>query len=103
MYTFFFSSSWIFLGVYRRFYPDLLSLQDKRTIKSHSTYWTFENIYEATRSMPIPNPGKFLFHGQPEQLKDRSIVAINLATLRLDDSDVPSYSTNNNAAKKTTT
>jgi hypothetical protein len=92
-----------FQGVYRRFYPDLLSLQDKRTIKSHSTYWTFENIYEATRSMPIPNPGKFLFHGQPEQLKDRSIVAINLATLRLDDSDVPSYSTNNNAAKKTTT
>jgi hypothetical protein len=89
-----------FQGVYRRFYPDLLSLQDKRTIKSHSTYWTFENIYEATSSMPVPNPGRFLFHGQPEQLKDRSIVAINLATLRLDDSDVPNYST---IAKTTTT
>ena len=77
-------------GIYRRFYPDLLSLQDKRTVKSHSSYWTFENIYDVTQNTPVPDPGRFLFHGQPEQLKDRSIVAINLATLRLDDSDVPS-------------
>uniref|UniRef100_A0A7E5A0V6 Cadherin domain-containing protein n=1 Tax=Panagrellus redivivus TaxID=6233 RepID=A0A7E5A0V6_PANRE len=63
-----------FQGIYRRFYPELFSLQDKKTVKSHSTYWTFENIAELTRNLPAPNPGRFLFHGHPEQLRDRSIV-----------------------------
>uniref|UniRef100_A0AC34QK40 Uncharacterized protein n=1 Tax=Panagrolaimus sp. JU765 TaxID=591449 RepID=A0AC34QK40_9BILA len=75
-----------FQGIYRRYYPELFDLQDKRTVKSHSMYWTFENIHDVTRSLPTPNPGKFLFHGPPEILAERSILALNLATLRLDDS-----------------
>uniref|UniRef100_A0A914LGP2 Uncharacterized protein n=1 Tax=Meloidogyne incognita TaxID=6306 RepID=A0A914LGP2_MELIC len=72
-----------FQGIYRRFYPALLSLQDQSTVDAHKGYWTLENMRDETKSPLIPTPAKFLFHQSQEQLNKRSVVALNLAVLRL--------------------
>jgi len=61
----------------------LLSLQDQSTVDAHKGYWTLENMRDETKSPLIPTPAKFLFHQSQEQLNKRSVVALNLAVLRL--------------------
>ncbi|KAI6175606.1 hypothetical protein M3Y97_00708000 [Aphelenchoides bicaudatus] len=66
-----------FQGIYRRYYPELLSLQDAQT--------------EGTdvKSSLNPSPARFLFRPNRSILAKKSVVALNMAVLRMvgDDSD----------------
>jgi hypothetical protein len=90
----------IYLGIYRRFYPALLSLQDPATVQAHKGgererqdkfnklsfrlgYWTLENLADGRRSPPVPRPARFLYQQHPDQLARKSLVALNMAVLRL--------------------
>jgi hypothetical protein len=71
-------------GIYRRFYPALLSLQDPATVQAHKGYWTLENLADGRRSPPIARPARFLYQPNvPTQLARKSLVAVNMAVLRL--------------------
>lgn len=70
-------------GIYRRFYPALLPLQDPATVQAHKGYWTLENMADGRRSPPVPRPAKFLYQPAPAQLARKSLVAVNMAVLRL--------------------
>lgn len=80
-----------YLGIYRRYYPDLLFLQDPETVALHKSYWTLKNLNNV---IPLlPEPKKFLHPSiTVDQLAHKSIVAVNMATLRLNN-DFINYDT----------
>lgn len=81
------------LGIYRRYYPDLLSLQDPTTVLSHKSYWTLDNLNDEMKAPLKPAPTKFLHRSiTVDQLSRKSIVAVNMATLRLNN-DSTNYDT----------
>lgn len=75
--------------MYRRYYPELFALQDPTTVSSHRSYWTLQNVDDAKRQSLKPTPAKFLYRPSYSQLAYKSIVAVNLAMLRMegDESD----------------
>uniref|UniRef100_A0A915E8M8 Cadherin domain-containing protein n=1 Tax=Ditylenchus dipsaci TaxID=166011 RepID=A0A915E8M8_9BILA len=77
-----------FQGIYRRYYPEMLSLQDPTTVVSHKSYWTLENLNNQDKNPLRPSPAKFLYKPTISQLGRKSVVAVNMATLRLDGDDV---------------
>jgi hypothetical protein len=84
----------MFSGIYRRYYPELLSLQDAQTVSSHKSYWTLDTlgngIGSAESKAPLhPSPARFLFRPNRSILARKSVVALNMAVLRMigDDSD----------------
>lgn len=70
-------------GIYRRFYPALLCLQDPATVQAHKGYWTLVNLTDTQRSPLVPRPAQFLYKNVPGQLAKKSVVALNMAVLRL--------------------
>ncbi|KAF7640386.1 hypothetical protein Mgra_00000207, partial [Meloidogyne graminicola] len=73
-----------FQGIYRRYYPALLTLQDQTTIDAHKGYWTLENLKNESKTPLIPNPERFLFNNSiPKQLNKKSLISLNLAVLRI--------------------
>ncbi|KAL3084608.1 hypothetical protein niasHS_009130 [Heterodera schachtii] len=73
-----------FQGIYRRFYPALLPLQDPATVKAHQGYWTLENLTDEHKAPLVPDPARFLYQPeQPAQLVRKSLVAVNMAVLRM--------------------
>jgi hypothetical protein len=81
----------MFLGIYRRYYPELLSLQDAQTVSSHKSYWTLDTLGGGSdiKSSLHPSPARFLFRPNRSILAKKSVVALNMAVLRMlgDDSD----------------
>ncbi|KAI1726525.1 cadherin domain-containing protein [Ditylenchus destructor] len=73
-----------FQGIYRRYYPEMLELQDPVTINSHKSYWTLDNLKNGNKALLKPAPAKFLHRHSISQLARKSVVAINMATLRLE-------------------
>jgi hypothetical protein len=78
----------IHLGIYRRYYPELLNLQDAQTVSSHKSYWALDTLDSEQKALQ-PSPAKFLFHPNRNILGRKSVVALNMAVLRMigDDSD----------------
>jgi hypothetical protein len=76
-------------GIYRRYYPELLSLQDAQTISSHKSYWTLDTLGGDNKLPLHPAPARFLFRPNRAMLAKKSVVALNMAVLRMigDDSD----------------
>uniref|UniRef100_A0A914I6M4 Uncharacterized protein n=1 Tax=Globodera rostochiensis TaxID=31243 RepID=A0A914I6M4_GLORO len=73
-----------FQGIYRRYYPALLPLQDPATVKAHQDYWTLESLTDVQKAPLIPDPARFLYQPeQPSQLVRKSLVAVNMAVLRM--------------------
>ncbi|KAI6214202.1 hypothetical protein M3Y94_00240100 [Aphelenchoides besseyi] len=50
-----------FQGIYRRYYPELLELQDATTVSSHKSYWTLDTLANDQRALLRPTPARFLF------------------------------------------
>ncbi|KAI3421314.1 CA [Globodera pallida] len=73
-----------FQGIYRRYYPALLPLQDPATVKAHQDYWTLESLTDVQKAPLVPDPARFLYQPeQPAQLVRKSLVAVNMAVLRM--------------------
>lgn len=80
----------VVLGIYRRYYPELLSLQDVQTVSSHKSYWSLDTLGAADQKYSLhPSPDRFLFRPGRSILTKKSVVALNMAVLRMsgDDSD----------------
>ncbi|CAD5219616.1 unnamed protein product [Bursaphelenchus okinawaensis] len=67
-----------FQGIYRRFYPALLNLQDYTTMDTHKSYWTLENL--GSHRTPLqPAPTRFMYNPSRDILARKSVVALNMA------------------------
>ncbi|CAD5226809.1 unnamed protein product [Bursaphelenchus xylophilus] len=75
-----------FQGIYRRYYPALLNLQDYTTMDTHKSYWTLENLGNY-RTPLQPAPTKFMYRPSRDILAKKSIVALNMAVLRMHGDD----------------
>ncbi|KAI6236357.1 hypothetical protein M3Y95_00148800 [Aphelenchoides besseyi] len=72
-----------FQGIYRRYYPELLELQDATTVSSHKSYWTLDTLANDQRALLRPTPARFLFRPNRAVLAKKSVVALNMAVLRM--------------------
>ncbi|KAI6200494.1 hypothetical protein M3Y96_00740200 [Aphelenchoides besseyi] len=72
-----------FQGIYRRYYPELLELQDATTVSSHKSYWTLDTLTNDQRALLRPTPARFLFRPNRAVLAKKSVVALNMAVLRM--------------------